>query len=235
MKRRKEKITNIFNAITFAEAGDHDTAREFMSGHDARRKGQEQGHDPSTPRVGKRNLARSVREDIESTMAAVAFAESGQFGSALDIANAARRPKSVLLAIEGETADPAALHYAAGLCDRMDASLEVLQVIGTSPEDTEDSLRVKTEMQCKELMRIHRELDENSIPMEIHVKVGHVDDEVCRYTKSHKEVAVVVFDSPRAKDRTRERGGWERILQRLSRRVSVPMITAVTREPIKAT
>ncbi len=64
----------------------------------------------------------SLRERLQQHMAAIAYAEAGEFQSAEEIIQPG--PKShntVLLVIEGENPDPSAFSYAVNLCKRTNA------------------------------------------------------------------------------------------------------------------
>jgi K+-sensing histidine kinase KdpD len=232
MRKIGKKINTLFNAVTFAEAGEHEIAKEFL----------EEPSNPLTSPQGdlasassaKRTRGRGLRESIQRYAAAAAFGESGEPGTAVEISHIPRNAAKVLLAIDGYDLDTDALRFAANLCTRMDASLDVLQVIHHVPRDTEESPESPAATHSEEIRKHIRRARAMGISLHISVSVGDVDEEVYAYAKSHKEVVAVVFDSPHARNEKLERGKWTRILQRLSRRLSIPMITAESKEPVGA-
>ena len=62
-------------------------------------------------------------------LAAVAFAEVGEFETAQEMLRSTKRLQTVLLVIEGETPDEDTFSYAVRLCQRMEAEIDILQII----------------------------------------------------------------------------------------------------------
>jgi hypothetical protein len=114
----------------------------------------------------------------------------------------------------------------------MDASLDVLQVMRERPADTPEALRASLARHSEEIERLLGQVKENRVPVHVSVTVGDVDKEVYSYAKDDREVVAVVFDSPHVHREEPERGKWQRILQDLSRRLAIPLITAESKGPV---
>ncbi len=180
----------------------------------------------------KRSRGRNLSERFQRFMAAAAFAESGEAGTALEIVDTPKKTTKVLLAIGGSEVNKDAFRYAVNLCRRVDASLDVLQIVHQRSADVEESLRISLASHSREVNRLLREVSGNNVTVHISVTAGDVDQEVYSYVKDNREVVAVVFDSPHVRGEEPERGKWRRILQVLSRRLAVPLITAESKGQI---
>lgn len=232
MTKIGKKINTLFSAVTFAEAGEHEIAKEFLQ-EPSKPLASPEG-DPASTSSAKRLPGKDLRESIERYAAATAFGESGEPGTAVEISCTSRNLTKVLLAIEGSDLDTDALRFAANLCTRMDASLDVLQVICHTPPTSEQTLKRSAATNSGEIRKHIRRVRAQGISIQFSVCVGDVDKEVYAYAKNHKEVVAVVFDSPHARNKKLDRGTWTRTLQGLSRRLAIPLITAESKEPVGA-
>ncbi|MEJ2719190.1 MAG: universal stress protein [Deltaproteobacteria bacterium] len=232
MKKVRKKINTLFNAVTFAEAGEHETAKEFL--REPSKPAASQGVVRASTKSVKRTPGRNLRKAFEHYAAATAFGESGESKTAVEISRTPRHVTTVLLAVDGSDLDTDALRFATNLCTRMDASLDVLQVIHKLPPESGESLESLRAKYAEEMRNHMAEAGMHGMSTHISVSVGDVDKEVYAYAKNHKEVVAVVVDSPHTRDEKLERGKWTRILQRLSRRLAVPMITAESKAPVGA-
>lgn len=232
MKKVRKKIDAFFSAVAFAEAGEYDVAREFL--REPSKPLASPAADTASARRVRRIPGRDLRESIGRYAAAAAFGESGEADTAVAISHSARNVSKVLLAVDGLDLDMDALRFAANLCTRMDASLDVLEVVRQIPREMDESLQGVTAKYSEETRKRIQEVTASEIPIHVSVSVGDVDKEVYAYAKNHKEVVAVVFDSPHARNEKPDRGKWTRILRKMSRRLAIPLITAESKEPIGA-
>jgi len=230
MKKVKEEIDSIPNAVMSSEDGRIETPEKSP------RKAQQvtTEKDRVSADHTRRGRGRDLRELFQRFMAAAAFAEAGEAGTALEIAHTHEKNTKVLLAIGGSHLNKDAFRYAVNLCRRMDASLDVLQVIRERPADTPESLRVSLARHSEEIEELLRKVRGNRVPVRVSVTVGDVDKEIYSHAKDNREVVAVVFDSPHVHREEPERGKWQRILQVLSRRLDIPLITAESKVPVES-
>lgn len=137
-----------------------------------------------------------MRNRLEDLFTAVTFAEAGEFATARELAEPKR---NVLLALDGQHVEPRALNCASNLCERVDASLDVLLLLPAEgpPAPAESALDV---------------LKAKGIPYRIIRRQGSLGAEVLRHVREHRNVLFVVIDSLTswgAKDRAAR--PWERL------------------------
>lgn len=190
---------------------------------------------PTPGAVSKESEARRWKKGLggkfQRFMTAAAFAESGETDTALEIAYEPHKATKVLLAIGGTDVSNDAVHYAANLCIRMDAALDVLLVerqMASAGKLTKGNAPVSSE----DIQRRIQQLSGNRVPVRVFVVFGEVAKEVYGYAKNHKDVAVIVFDSGHSWKKEPERAKWEAVLQRLSKKLAIPTITAVPKSPV---
>ena len=114
---------------------------------------------------------------FENTMAAVAFAEAGEFETAREMLKENRR---ILLALSGEKSDINAFRHALNLCKRINAVLEILHV---SDEKTGLSNRFKSELR------------KNEVKYEYIHKEGCIKEQILKYTDNNSGTLLVVVES----------------------------------------
>lgn len=172
-----------------------------------------------------------LRARFQRFMTAAAFAESGETDTALEIAYAPVKPTKVLLAVGGVEASEEAVHFAANLCVRMDAGLDVLLIEGYRGVEGKEFINRQDRERAKKIQRLIRELGGNLVPVRTLTVAGPLEEEVHSYAKSNKDVAVIVFDSGRSWEKEPERAKWESVLQKLASTLAIPTITAVSKNP----
>lgn len=116
---------------------------------------------------------------IEDTLAAVSFAEEGEFETAREILNEERR---VLLAVRERRVDDKTLRYAVNTCKRVKADLDILHI---SASESGDSM----------LERFLGGLREEDILYRLIRKSGCLKQAIIDYTNSRKEILFVVIES----------------------------------------
>ncbi len=233
MSKRKDRITAILNAVTFAEAGEHDKAMEFLgespSGLAANRTtAPDQALHQTRPCI-------SLRDIIERGLAAITFAEAGETATAEEFLKSSERRKTVLLAIEGDTANPAAVDYALSVCERLQAQLDVLLVGERRGRAHEPAIEHPDAcVDVSRLQHLAEKVERSTIPIRVTAVSGLVSQELPGYTKQHKEVGFVVMDSAMAHSDPSEARRWTRLVDKLSRRIDIPLVTVRQHDPLGA-
>jgi hypothetical protein len=219
--KKKNKITTMLNAITFATAGDHETSGKLMA-----EGGQAEAGGTNESQKQKKE---TFRQRLHKHMAAIAYAEAGEFGAATELLEPSSTARTVLLVIEGALPDPAAFNYALKLSKRTKAELDILQVIesGNEHEHDYESLSQKMTEGTRNIVGMVRKLEEDEIPFKVTIRLGDVNQKLFNYARRHKDVAMVVFDSPKAKQASQENKGWSRLVDEISRQLSIPLVTVV--------
>jgi hypothetical protein len=169
-------------------------------------------------------------EKLQRHIAAVVYAEAGEFESAQEFLEPRPRPKSILLVIEGDTPDQAAISYSLGLCTRMDAELDILLVIEKSIDEGDHRLLSEKMVDgSANLVKLLRMAEEMKVPFKVTVRIGEVSEKLTNYAKRHRDVAMIVLDSPKTKEAPSRERTWRMFLRRLSRELSVPITTVRTK------
>lgn len=120
-----------------------------------------------------------LKKKIEDLMAAVSFAEEGEFETARELLKEERR---VLLAVKRGSMDRKTFRYAINTCKRLNASLDVLYV---SPSEGEDPA----------LTQYISELRDAGIDYRLVWKSGCLKQAIIDYTTSRKEILFAVTES----------------------------------------
>lgn len=217
--KKKNKITTMLNAITFATAGDHEAAGKLMA----------EGGPQESRRVNEsqRQQKETLRQKLQKHMAAIAYAEAGEFNAATELLEPSSKTRTVLLVIEGAMPDPAAFTYALKLCKRTKAELDILQVIESGNEHDYESLSQKMTEGSQNIVAMVRKLEEDEVPFKVTIRLGDVNQKLFNYARRHKDVGMVVFDSPKAKQASQENKGWSRLVDEISRQLSIPLVTVL--------
>ena len=159
-------------------------------------------------------------------MAAVAYAEAGEFDAATDIAEPLVKSKTVLLVIEGESPSPEPFAYALNLCKRTNSELDLLQVIEQSRKDGDyELLSNKMTEGSRNIVALVRQLEGQEIPFKVTIRLGDVSQKLFNYAKRHKDVSMVIFDSPRLRKGSEKSQAWSRLLENISHQLSIPLVT----------
>jgi hypothetical protein len=229
MKRRKDKITALLNAITFAEAGEHEAAKQYLE--DIAKSPEASGQKTSANAVPSEAHDKGLTETVRDHMAAVAFAEAGEYQFAESIAHAEARPRSVLFVIDGEAPDANALNYAMSLCKRMQLEMDILQVIGDSDnESNSESPSRQNEQAAARVQALANQLEHEGIPYKTSVRRGDPNQLLYDYAQHHKDVFMVIYDSPRATEKSTEGKMWQKIVDGISRKLAIPLVTVTGRQ-----
>ncbi len=177
----------------------------------------------------------SFLQRLRNHMAAVAYAEAGEYQSAKELLEPVPRSKAVLLVIEGEAPDAASSSHALSLCARTGGDLDVLQVIPLIGGESHDE-RLRDEMTHAfgPLASLVRQAHEARVPIKITVRQGEVSEKLFDYAKRHKEVAMVILDSPRVRAGLSKDKVWARFVESISQQLSLPLVTVMPKDPAPA-
>jgi hypothetical protein len=191
---------------------------------------------PPNDRPRSKSKKRSLRERLQQHMAAIAYAEAGEFQSAEEIIQPAPKSHTVLLVIEGESPDPSAFSYAVNLCKRTNAELDILQVIEISAKGEDyELLSQKMSNSSRHLVDLVRQLEQTAVPFKVTMRLGEPGSKLFNYAKRHKDVAMVILDSPKARESSAKNGAWARWVKELSRQLSIPLIAVLDKQVSRLT
>ncbi|MFH0825603.1 MAG: hypothetical protein V2B18_22845 [Pseudomonadota bacterium] len=195
--------------------------------------GETDGKDkPSLHELTTLNQKEGFLDTLHRHMTAVVFAEAGDFVTAKHYLGAQPGPKSVLLVIEGDVPDPAAFSYGLGLCTRMNAELDILQVIQKTDDDGDyQLLSEKMVNGSLNLVNLVRMAEQMKIPFKVTMRIGDVSEKLINYAKRHKDVVMIILDSPHTKGPLNPEKSWDRFLGHISRELSVPITTVLPKSP----
>lgn len=222
----KDRIELLLNAITFAETGDYDSAREFL---DQASNSSTRASQPEQAVVECTQIDEGIVGELEKHLLASGVMQPGAIKEALATLGLGKRPTAVLLAVRDESLYASSLCYAVSLCHRLDAHLEVLQIVDDACESPSSSRETHDPSQAVQPeLSIHR-LSKSGLPFQITMRAGEFTEAVNEYLKSHKHVAVVVHDSPAAQEDRKEWKRMHRLIEDLSHRLAVPLVTVAPR------
>jgi len=155
------------------------------------------------------NKIKKMLKQVEDSMAAVSFAEEGQFESADGLF---RRERRVLLALKEGSLDPKTLKYAMNSAMRIHAKLDILYV--SAPEAA-----------CEEggpvLRQFESDLRHAGIEYRLNRRSGCLKQEIIDYTNKEHEVLFVVVESPGSLDRDCKKSG---VLTELWKNLRCPLV-----------
>ncbi len=229
MKNTSRKITRMLNAMTFAESGNHDIAKEFLENNASQSKNLESGISKSA-----KALSELLDKSLDKPMVAMTFAEEGFHQEAVTMLGRASM-KTVLLVIEGEHPNEAAFNYARNLCKRTGAQLDILQVIDpTTGPDSISVLEQRMSSAVKNIINLIQLSDLRTSLPKLTIRLGEVDSKLVNYVKRHKEVSAIVFDSDKFQVEQSNRPGRMDVLEFLSKKLAVPLMTVLDRNSAKA-
>lgn len=219
MKRIKKKFEKMLNAITFAEAGEHETALVYFDK-------ETQAHDANA--FEYQPLKGRVDEDLvqqtESHLAAAAFAEVGEFDTALEILDVPKPFKAVLLVLDNADNGSDVFDYAMNLCRRMKASLEVL-VLTDGSDSVDRSAYEFMNMRCT------RQLE---IACTVSVLSRNSQKELVAYVQKHKEIVTIIDSCRHKRKKKSNRPGLLRTLEIIVEKFSIPLVQVAQTNPGKS-
>jgi hypothetical protein len=131
---------------------------------------------------------KKMMKRIEDAMAAVSFAEEGDFETAESLFNRERR---VLLALKEGRTDAKTLKYALNTALRIKAHLDILSVSSTTGRDRGGD---------PGLQQFESDLKAAGVPYRMIQGAGCLKQEIVDYTDREHEVLFVVIESPASLD-----------------------------------
>lgn len=224
MKKTKDRITSMLNAITSSGTSGGENVGEPSKN---RSESEQSNHAGSRQQANPpRSRLKSFRERLQKQMAAVAYAEAGEFEAATELVGPSVRSKTVLLVIEGESPHTEPFAYALNLCKRTNSELDILQVIEQSRKDGDSELLShKMTEGSRNIVGLVRQLEADGIPFKVTIRLGDVTEKLFNYARRHKDVAMVIFDTPRRGKGADKVQAFARILENISQQLSIPLVT----------
>lgn len=224
MKKTKNRITSMLNAIASSDSAG--SKGEGEPGKNRLEPEQHREADPSKQGARSTSRLKNFRERLQQHMAAIAYAEAGEFEAAAELAEPLIKSKTVLLVIEGESPSPEPFAYALNLCKRTDSELDVLQVIEQSRKDGDyELLSHKMTEGSRNIVGLVRQLEQEDIPFKVTIRLGDVSQKLFNYARRHKDVTMVIFDSPSLRKGSEKSQAWSRLLESISHQLSIPLVT----------
>jgi hypothetical protein len=219
MKRIKKKLTAMLNAMTFAEAGEHETAIKCL----------DEGACASEDETFEYDAAKLTRREefvglAEDHLIAATGVKEGEFDTALEMLDTRKLSKAVLLISDGRPVESDAFIYAINLCRRVEAGLEVVALADETKGDEVARVLAAYEpmkTRCSERYGVTCTVSALSVSS---IK------ELFDYVRKHKEIAAVIYGS-HDPQRNRGRGfGLLRTLEAIVERLSIPLVNVLTRQ-----
>ncbi len=221
MKKLKDKIEAILTAETFAEAGEHQSALTFLQSREA---GEEAPSRRKRGNMTNQSRAKVTAREIPANHStSAALSDDRNLKTVRQIHLGSNEKQTVLLAIEGLVPNGASFDYTVNLCRRLGANLDILQMI---PEDC-----VEGSSPSKALSDLFPKLEREKISFKVTVHVAKPGEILFDHVRSHKHVVTAVIDSPGLRDKQAAETNWRKIFRKITRKLSVPLVTALQREP----
>ena len=220
MKNFREKFEAIFTAVTFAEAGEHDSALRFLQDSEIQKEATKRAED--LRETTKSSKSKTIREQLSSHFMAAAFSEAGEYETARQMVSGYERKKAVLLAIEGEIPNETTFDYAVNLCRRLNADMDILQIMSRG--------RSKEISPSKEISDLLPRLEREGISFNITVREARVDEILYDHVRIHRDVVTAVIDSPTLRNKEAEEIYWRETFRNIAQKLAVPLVTALQRE-----
>jgi hypothetical protein len=227
MRRIKEKITAMLNAMTFAEAGEHDAAIACMEQPD--RTPSVPGSARLSPSEPVGTAEKGLLHRFGNEMAAAAFAEAGEFDTARALAATAKGPKAVLLIANGELVESAAFSHALNLCKRLDARLEIVALMPMTDGETDATPSPENQRFNEHLLIWSQAAEEHRVPCSVDVVPEGSDAGLMHHIRQHKGIAAVIDGSGRTSLGNDGSSRDRNFLESIAERLSVPLVKAMNK------
>jgi hypothetical protein len=231
MRRVKDQMTAMLNAVTFAEADEPETAMKFLNA------AAKQNEIPKLSEEERLGVYRATNPNVgqfEKSMSAAAFAEAGEFEVAREILSPETRPHTVLLVIEKDLPNVNAIEYTVSLCKRIGA---IMDIIVTSPPGSMSSRNVPNLQTAgphpEMILNLAQFLREREITYHMYMLQGDLVEKLGDYVRQHKEVTTVVYDSSRNEESHSKDDTWHKLLDIICTRLSIPLITVFQKRTVK--
>jgi hypothetical protein len=154
------------------------------------------------------NILEKMIKNFEDSMAAVSFAEVGEFEMARQFFKPQKNAhKRVLLGTDRMEVNPKTLHYAMRLCKHIGGTLEIFHLLRLSEEGRE----VEHDQEGKVVEIAQDSFGGNSIVYQLVTGEECLATEVLKYTNNRRDLLCVVFDAMETGN-VRCRTAWETML-----------------------
>lgn len=230
MKRVKDKITAMLNAITFAEADEPDTAIKFLNSDSSQVEDMDRAEEE---RLGVYRNSQPPVDQFEKSMSAAAFAEAGEFGVAREILNQESKLHTVLLVIERDSPNANAIEYTVNLCKRIGAIMDVLITPPPTSGQKSTENAPNWSPDAGKILELTQFLKYKEVTFHMYMLQGDFVEKLGDYVRSHKEVTTVVYDSPRIEENHCKDDTWHKVLDTICTRLSIPLITVFDKRQMK--
>lgn len=141
------------------------------------------------------NLLATIFKNLEKSMAAVTFAEAGEFEMARQFIKPHKNAhKHVLLGTDRADINPKTLDYAMRLCQSIGGSLEIFHVLHSSEESMVDEPGQKNRL----MKAIKNLLGEKGIVYQLVMGQECLAEEVLKHTVNRRDLLCVIFDAMEA-------------------------------------
>jgi hypothetical protein len=219
VKTFKNKLTAMLNAVTFAEAGEHDTAIQCLDHGEPKGRA---GESAQSEQSGVHTVA-SFMGLLQDHMVAATFAEAGEFDSAASMLTRGKRPPSVLLLVDRVSPEKHAFSHAVNLCTRLKANMEILIVShDVSRSQNEEGARTSYSIGSF-VTALSRVAENRGITCTVFSLNGNVIESLYVHLKQHKEVAALVYGSADGQ-MGGLKNGLQKAVERIVDRLSIPLV-----------
>jgi hypothetical protein len=233
MKTLKEKLREMLKAMPpAAAAGEHEAAIRYL-GHGGRGAGSVSSSAVLFHEVvpqGEPMLTGLFQDH----MVAAAFAEAGEFDTALSMLHAKKRPRSVLLLIQGDSPLPEALAHAVHLCRRLEADMQILAVSDSVGGEQTAENSAEEQSEYTGVTAVARAAEEHGVWCSVFVSNGDVAHHLYHHVKQHKEVTTVIDGLSDKHLRGSRKTGVQRAVECIVEGLSIPLVRVWRKNPAKA-
>jgi hypothetical protein len=138
------------------------------------------------------NILASVIKRFEDSMAAVSFAEAGEFETASQFFKPQKNAhKRVLLGTDRMEVNPKTLHYAMRLCKYIGGTLEIFHLLKLS----EECLDVEHDQKKRLVEVVQDSIGGKGIVYQLVIGEECLATEVLKYSSNRRDLLCVVFDA----------------------------------------
>lgn len=233
MKNSKGKGSSVWKNFGWLREKESSSVPRSKAGEESAKQAASGMETPRAPEDSPRK--EGLLKKFQKHMAAAAFAESGEHVSAQEILEPVRRPKAVLLVIEGTAPDLSAFAYAMNLCARTSAQLDILRVIeGPQEEPGSGSAEDRIAKEKQQIADLEDRLRQTGVQHRITVIPGDTNQEVLNYTQNHRDISTVILDSQAGREAPGKAKKQTQLVRKIAQYLSVPVVTVLPRQPANA-
>jgi hypothetical protein len=113
----------------------------------------------------------------------------------------------------------------------MSLEMDILQVTGSRTKKSHPgSSGVDHDGATESVRALSRQLEQEGISFKTTLRRGDPNQLLLDYAQRHKDVFMVIYDSPRAIEESTEGKIWQKIVDGISRKLSIPLVTVTGRQ-----